>query len=253
MIAASVRYASEVNRSSQQMFSSSTVQQAEEVRTRVERTHLSGQALDARRTEMRTINDYAPVGTRKVGTGQVSSVQPVTFKRQVNPNHLLDMQILDGPKQVCLPHHPQLQGSVHPLIPCSKSPWLAHTHALSDNGTMAHLATIFEGSVLLLTLCSSLRRRSRSLTRKWSVWWRRSGLSRLTNAWRGLWSVSRWVHASSSTRLMTISRHFHKLKQRPGVARQTSQCMMPGRQAINWSMWFKDAVRPPSVHQRSIA
>lgn len=108
MIAASVRYAPEVNRSSQQMFSSSTVQQAEEVRTRVERTHLTGQALDARRTEMRTINDYAPVGTRKVGTGQVSSVQPVTFKRQVNPNHLLDMQILDGPKQVCLPHHPQL-------------------------------------------------------------------------------------------------------------------------------------------------
>lgn len=66
----------------------------------MERTHLQGQELDHRRTEMRTINDYAPVGTRKVGSGQVSSVQPVTFKRQVNPNYLLDMQVLDGPKQV---------------------------------------------------------------------------------------------------------------------------------------------------------
>jgi hypothetical protein len=138
MIAASVRYASEVNRSSQQMFSSSTVQQAEEVRTRVERTHLAGQELDIRRTEMRTINDYAPVGTRKVGTGQVSSVQPVTFKRQVNPNHLLDMQILDGPKQVCLPPYPQLQGTVHQLILCCESLWLAHTHALSDDGTLGN-------------------------------------------------------------------------------------------------------------------
>mmetsp|Transcript_31310 Transcript_31310/g.78758 ORF Transcript_31310/g.78758 Transcript_31310/m.78758 type:complete len:394 (+) Transcript_31310:47-1228(+) len=81
-------------------YSSASVQQAEEVRTRVEGYQLAGQDLDRRRTDMRTIHDYAPVGTRKVGTGQVSSVQPVTFQRKVNPNQLLDLPALEGPKQV---------------------------------------------------------------------------------------------------------------------------------------------------------
>eukprot|EP00285_Hemiselmis_virescens_P016404 CAMPEP_0173393426 /NCGR_PEP_ID=MMETSP1356-20130122/22101_1 /TAXON_ID=77927 ORGANISM="Hemiselmis virescens, Strain PCC157" /NCGR_SAMPLE_ID=MMETSP1356 /ASSEMBLY_ACC=CAM_ASM_000847 /LENGTH=396 /DNA_ID=CAMNT_0014351441 /DNA_START=79 /DNA_END=1269 /DNA_ORIENTATION=+ len=81
-------------------YSSASVQQAEDVRTRVETYQLAGEELDSRRTDMRTIHDYAPVGTRKVGTGRVSSVQPVTFQRRVNPNQLLDMQYLEAPRQV---------------------------------------------------------------------------------------------------------------------------------------------------------
>jgi hypothetical protein len=47
-------------------FSGASVQQAERVRTRVETQHLSASELEMRRTEMRTIQDYAPVGTRQV-------------------------------------------------------------------------------------------------------------------------------------------------------------------------------------------
>jgi hypothetical protein len=35
----------------------------------------------------------------QIGSGKVTSVQPVTFQRKANPNQLLNLPMLEGPKQ----------------------------------------------------------------------------------------------------------------------------------------------------------
>mmetsp|Transcript_43763 Transcript_43763/g.107006 ORF Transcript_43763/g.107006 Transcript_43763/m.107006 type:complete len:443 (+) Transcript_43763:73-1401(+) len=84
----------------QKRWSSASVQHAEHVRARVEGVQWSGEEMESRRLEMRTINDYAPVGTRMVGGGRVTSVQPVTFQRKGDPNKLLDLPAIDSNRQV---------------------------------------------------------------------------------------------------------------------------------------------------------
>jgi hypothetical protein len=55
-------------------FSGASVQQAERVRSRVETQQISASDLEVRRAEMRTIQDYAPVGTRQVCNRSIRSL-----------------------------------------------------------------------------------------------------------------------------------------------------------------------------------